>query len=641
MSDILAQSRACNRRPFSSGDGCDRGNVDITQFDDLPYCDPIDPTGASVPPEILDSPLVLPVPPPCSCVNVGFKFNMGYGSSFKSNGKFSAVGDCCEGNYVAEFDLQMGCSIKQKGQKFVGVSIGYGNGSPTQRKPYIDLDSKDCSFIADNADLELNIPCPIKTSGDNNITVGIGYGSGDKRKSIRYIQTDNDNCSITPLSPEIDLQIPCPVIGRGKANITIESGFKNVSSKPFYDEIDAEIEIVAMSGNEDSEDEDDEDEDDEDEDSEDLTDYEKYLVIGALRELQRDWIIREGPEGMRTTQRKTIKENYVESDPSNCNITPLSPNFDLSVPCPVVFDGVKRMKFNPIEFVPSEEVPSEGVPTEIPYLYESPRLCRAIPLEPEINLQIPCPVTTDDKNITVGIDYGPGDKRKKVKYVKADEDNCTITPLETEINLNIPCPIDTSEKTKIRIVGYGNAETIEKKLLHNRGNCEASVEGEFNLRVPCPGISVAPDIGETRLNVRHEGNCVDNNQVFYLSLSGQEDSCRDDGPFWLCCSNGHYEVGDCNLFFGREQLFCPNTTFMDTQCDASTVSRSYFLIAHISHFQNMSSLEVIKSAVVRANSLSDTYLPLYKITEGVRDDHNQIVENLVEDKRGQIFPAMV
>ena len=77
-------SDGCNRSPFQSGDGCDRGDVNTHQFSDLPYCKPIDPTRPNIPPEILDTTWVLPVPPPCSCIDIEYKLDFkGYTDEWK------------------------------------------------------------------------------------------------------------------------------------------------------------------------------------------------------------------------------------------------------------------------------------------------------------------------------------------------------------------------------------------------------------------------------------------------------------------------------------------------------------------------------------------------------------------------------
>ena len=111
--------KSCNRRPFLSGDGCDRGSVDINQFDDFPYCDKIDPTMPAIPPEIVDTPLQIPVPPSCACVNIKYALNFKYSKDrkFGANADFIARGDCCEGNYVSNFNLQIPCPILGGGSK--------------------------------------------------------------------------------------------------------------------------------------------------------------------------------------------------------------------------------------------------------------------------------------------------------------------------------------------------------------------------------------------------------------------------------------------------------------------------------------------------------------------------------------------
>ena len=70
--------KSCNRQPFLSEGGCDRGSVDIRQFDDFPFCESFAPTMPEIPPEIVDTPIELPVPPSCACFNIAYAMNMKY-----------------------------------------------------------------------------------------------------------------------------------------------------------------------------------------------------------------------------------------------------------------------------------------------------------------------------------------------------------------------------------------------------------------------------------------------------------------------------------------------------------------------------------------------------------------------------------
>lgn len=223
------ESTSCNREPFLSGDGCDRGNVDIHQFDDLPYCDPIDPTQADIPPEIVDTPINVPIPPACSCININMKAGIGYGDGFRAGTSFKSVGDCCDGNYESNISLDIPCPIPFRGDRTITASVAYSDSPSPQTKPFIHGEL--CNVNAFNVDLPLAVPCPINTPMAQ-ITVGIGYGEGNRKQTRRYLDNKTGrDCSLNALNPEFDLNIPCPVVGAKKGEITVGIGYGDGESR--------------------------------------------------------------------------------------------------------------------------------------------------------------------------------------------------------------------------------------------------------------------------------------------------------------------------------------------------------------------------------------------------------------------------
>jgi hypothetical protein len=211
MADIHS-TFSCNRQPFLSGDGCDRGNVDIHQFDDLPYCDPINPTPANIPPEVIDTLQIPLVPPPCACIDIKYvlrKFK--YSKNLKFLAEFKSIGDCCEGNYQADFDIELPCPVKKIGKKWYRQRLKW-NYDPVFEQVYIQ-DAEDCGLEPFDVDFELGLKCPVRTNGEKKIAIGLDWGEKQEKQEKKYVDTQNndEDCSITPADVDFDLELPCPI----------------------------------------------------------------------------------------------------------------------------------------------------------------------------------------------------------------------------------------------------------------------------------------------------------------------------------------------------------------------------------------------------------------------------------------------
>lgn len=243
---------SCNRTPFASDDRCDRGDVDIHQFDDFPMCDLINPSLPGIPPEVVDTPISLPAPPTCSCININYKFKFDYnksGKSFDAGASFRVEdsGDCCEGKYETRFNMLIPCPIikKDKDAGKIKVSIKYGDSGSSAEEPFMNADSSSCTIEPLHPILNLNIPCPARTTGKKKIKVGIDWGDGDKEQSRVYVSEDKEKCEIEfgdskGDSPSINLNLPCPVKTNGKKTIIAEAkwhanGDKDAESQSFIE----------------------------------------------------------------------------------------------------------------------------------------------------------------------------------------------------------------------------------------------------------------------------------------------------------------------------------------------------------------------------------------------------------------------
>ena len=223
----------CNRRPFLSESGCDRGRVDIHMFDVLPYCGKIDPSEPEIPPEIEDTLVNVPVPiPPCSCFHIDYMMKMKYNKErrFKSVATFGTYGDCCKGRYRTDFNIEVPCPVVGKSDKKISISIGYGTGNSSYTGHYISTNEDNCRIEPKNIKAKLKIRCPVN-GGDADLKIGIGYGKGKQSEKVKIFEANGDECTIKPLSSEVNLNIPCPIVGRSKKySIGVLKGWKGESS---------------------------------------------------------------------------------------------------------------------------------------------------------------------------------------------------------------------------------------------------------------------------------------------------------------------------------------------------------------------------------------------------------------------------
>ena len=318
----------CNRAPFVSDSGCDRGSVDVRQFDDLPYCGKISPILPKIPPEVEDAPISINIPPPCACVNVRYKWGaLGYNSvqrAFSASASFTAQsgGDCCEGKYETNFRLKLACPVVGKSPKKIKMRIAYGQGTASFSDSYLKPDSVGCTIDAKDMDINLNIPCPAVKSENGKLRVAVSYGEGAGEGSASVLSIDSVSCRVSQADANIRLNLKCPVIGSSKPN--------------------------------------------------------KIRVR-----------IKYGPE------KQEASAEYIRKDAGICQMEPLDPVLNLSIRCPVGVSGARKIKFKPITY--SNVNAKKAV--QVDYLSTNADTCEINPLDPEIQLSVPCP--TDPSRLEI------------------------------------------------------------------------------------------------------------------------------------------------------------------------------------------------------------------------------------------------
>ena len=425
------ENNHCNRQPFVSGDGCDRGNVDVHMFDELPYCGTIAPTPPGIPPEIVDTPINIPIPPSCACVNISYDMDMKYTTAraFKAEGSFNANGDCCEGKYKSKFDLEIPCPALGNGTKRIRLAIGYGDNARSCSASFISLNKSECTIDANNVDMNLNIPCPVKKADTNKIKVGISYGKEFRNGSASFIKADSRDCTIEPLSPEINLNIPCPVIGRDEGNriaaeIRYGTSFRGASASFIR------------------------------------TDAEDCKIEGLNAKLDLSIPC---PVVKNEAPRIKVGISYGEAfagasaslakaDDTNCTIEPLSPEINLNIPCPL-----SKIKIE-ASYV---ELGSSGTgEITVDSFYSNAGCSKTFKIKaaiPNPSLNVPCPVGGEPgtKKIKMKMSVGgnaSGSASAEFATV-GNSGDCNISVQSVNMNLSIPCPIalsnDNSKKMRI------------------------------------------------------------------------------------------------------------------------------------------------------------------------------------------------
>ena len=199
------------------------------------------------------------------------------------------------------------------------------------KKKYNSLDSEQKDGIPVYAvynqkkkdmDINLNIPCPAVKSENGKLRVAVSYGEGAGEGSASVLSIDSVSCRVSQADANIRLNLKCPVIGSSKPN--------------------------------------------------------KIRVR-----------IKYGPE------KQEASAEYIRKDAGICQMEPLDPVLNLSIRCPVGVSGARKIKFKPITY--SNVNAKKAV--QVDYLSTNADTCEINPLDPEIQLSVPCP--TDPSRLEI------------------------------------------------------------------------------------------------------------------------------------------------------------------------------------------------------------------------------------------------
>lgn len=517
----------CNRVPFASESGCDRGSVDVHQFDDFPYCGKISPTLPKIPPEIVEKTVNLPIPPPCNCFNIAYKGSFGYTGdrTFSASAEFRTQSgtDCCDGLYETRFRLNLPCPVFGDDEpKKVRMKIGYGDSGASFSDSYIRANSSSCEIEAKDIDVNLNLPCPVGDSG-GSLSIGIGYGHGPSRKRVKIVEADHASCTIRAVSASMNLNLPCPVVGRTET--------KKISAKIQYGsgETSDSASLIGV-------------------DADDcwIRPYSPSLNLNLPCPVEA---VEEAPKikiGISYGSGKgTASGEFLETDHEACTIKGVDTNLLLHIGCPVKTwgnaEGVLRLG---ISYGSGRQSGSAR------YIEGNPTDCVIRPTEPRIMLNMPCPVVGEPgpRRLRASMTYGSVGSTS-ISYATVYSDGCGVELLEPTMYLSVPCPI-RMEKKKYRkqlkvkaSIQYGSnsydstspssssaslpmtngAGSSVYGVYMTQGNYECSYvfhECNLNLRIPCPikldsSSGSAPD-GQVRIRA---------NIKYYEDISGSDEPC--------------------------------------------------------------------------------------------------------------------
>lgn len=412
---------SCNRQPFLTDSSCDRGSVDIHQFDDLPFCDPINPTVPDIPPEVVDTPLNLPIPPACACIHVDYDIGFKYikERKFSASTSFSAKSDCCEGLYVSKMNLQVPCPVTGSSSPYrlrILARYGKSSASPTS---YFVTDPSSCTFTPLSATLNVNVPCPVSSAGPYKLRVKAKY-SKDSAPSVSYFKTNPDSCTISPLSATLRVNIPCPIIsssGPHKLRIVAKYGSSSAPSVS-YMRTDNDRCIIKP--------------------------YSAILKVNVPCPLPQD----KKPYTIRAKAKYSKDDassvSYLETGGSSCTIKPLSPTIQVNVPCPFPEKPLK---------IKAKAKYSKDSASSVSYLEAESSSCALKLLSPTIQVNVPCPVLGDSKSYKIKAKavYRKRDdfsSASAVDYLKVNASSCGLDfvdfdapSFDAPLKVNIPCPV--------------------------------------------------------------------------------------------------------------------------------------------------------------------------------------------------------
>lgn len=474
MEPCYPNSRSqCNRQPFLSESGCDRGSVDIHQFDDLPYCGPINPTEPKIPNEIVDVPVSVPLPSfSCSCFNMEIKPKFQYNGKrkFVASASFRAIGDCCEGNYETNLDLQIPCPVYGNGDKKIRMSIGYGESKSYFSSTYMSVNSSSCEIKVKDIDVNLNIPCPIRERD-----FGSEAGKYAHLEAVIYIEHQTDGTMNLERIPPEEYKysydhttwlwtVSCrnaSISFSGRGYMDPSPGFWNVSSHSENIQLYYSGRFYSYSPGHDQ-----------------IKGLAALYVYGLPPEDEEhnDGRLRIGISYGKDFEGGSA--SIVGLNHDSCTIEALSPTINLSIPCPIVGEKPEELSI-----VAKAELTKITKMTEATFLKIDPEACKIEPVEPKLDIAVPCPIDKQppmpnclDLNAALkskGMFFSVKTDSGKWRKVSADDLEITMSPTGRDENRHMTYTISYEGKPLFNMktnngVGSTQMESISPNVMITR-----------------------------------------------------------------------------------------------------------------------------------------------------------------------------
>lgn len=503
MSSIVENpSISCNRTPFLSDGECDRGKVDVRQFEDFPFCDPVDPTPPEVPEETIGAYKSVNTPPSCQCIDIDYDLSAQYVTRSSAGlqqsrraelytRNFRAIGDCCSGHYHADMFLEVQCPIVDPRPKKMRATVGYGDGASSQSEVFCVMDKNECTMEFKDVNFNVDLKCPIRVfsphmlgdeydniggPGDSVLSTNVSFSDNGVDTTQSYVDIvksgDGDEClSSFEYRPTIDLTIPCIFPPRMDGSITMSAGYrcpdcKAPENKKFHIWSEPECTLRVEPG-------------------------EYYLTVPCPipEDLGDDGDISIGVEFKRripTEESEGSENRPFKVVAYDCGVSFEGGDYNLAVPCPIP-DGLSGDIAMSIKWDGSPGA-SAGSAGTIPF-QTSMDGCdgnggNMAVQSGNYNLVAPCPIGTVDGSISMSVRYG--DKKGNQFPLTVRTAGCGIEVDPGSYDLRIPCPGGSSSATIAMSVGYGD-ESIITPFRITSADCELSVSsGSYDLRIPCP-----------------------------------------------------------------------------------------------------------------------------------------------------------
>ena len=571
--------KSCNRRPFVSDDECSRGDVDTRQFSDFPYCDTFSPSLPDIPPEITDTPLNITIPPPCSCFNMKYSMGMKYTKGgFKASANFRADGDCCDGNYVSTFDLQIPCPIKSQGLKKIRASVKYGKNEKLREVTYISADAGACKIDIYEPSINLELHCPITgINGAKKINIGLKYGSRNPEGSFSesYMSTDVDKCALLPKDVKFNLELKCPIPRQEeyhKSKFYVKWGSSRlytVVGNMSFDHSKCELRTNSSS-------------------------YELEIKCPIRGEGNKKISISTKFKKRLYPLGETDAAEYLQNKYLNRN----KEHFNL-VPYDIWLTGTAEGRAAYLytkgeEYRENGRLSATGSKVEIPYAEVSHGACEISLMEPKINLEIPCPIKKKKEN------GGPDPKlrvkmkwrryfassRQSVSFLSWDSSSCVISMRDASYSFMLNCPISTqkwneTKKLKFMPIAYKKMPESTSVGYLNAGresHCSFSIPNEDNpdlkyqLQIKCPIKGFDQDHKrKMKMSIKYKKTIDPHDNSFSFLRGSSSSGCNID----IVRTDFEIKAPCRDIFFrkkiGKGYVYTTNMNYVGIDMSSSTL----------------------------------------------------------------------